>query len=152
MAKAHNFSTKVPVKDLPEDALNLIMYGNSGKSVTMRHRTHSGHVYSWETNFEGVIPNLERRHRETQSDYMRNEIERYMTAQPCVSCNGRRLRPEALAVAVCGMGIMDVCSLTIDNALGWAREIASESPMPELAYSADPPPARVETKGCCRRG
>ena len=147
VAKAHDFSTKVPVKDLPEDALNLIMHGNSGKSVTMRHKTHSGHVYSWETNFEGVIPNLERRHRETQSDYMRNEIERYMTAQPCVSCDGRRLRPEALAVRVCGMGIMDVCSLTIDNALGWAREIASESPMPELAYPADPPPAGSRQRG-----
>ncbi|MCE2462344.1 MAG: excinuclease ABC subunit UvrA [Dehalococcoidia bacterium] len=147
VAKAHNFSTKVPVKDLPEDALNLIMHGNSGKSVTMRHKTHSGHVYSWETNFEGVIPNLERRHRETQSDYMRNEIERYMTAQPCVSCNGRRLRPEALAVRVCGMGIMDVCALTIDSALGWTQEIASESPGGELDYPAGPPPAGASRRG-----
>ena len=147
VAKAHNFSTKVPVKDLPEDALNLIMHGNSGKSVTMRHKTHSGHVYSWETNFEGVIPNLERRHRETQSDYMRNEIERYMTAQPCVSCNGRRLRPEALAVRVCGMSIMDVCALTIDNALGWTQEIASESPSGEPDYPADPPPAGTRRRG-----
>ena len=147
VAKAHNFSTKVPVKDLPEEALRLIMYGNSGKSVTMRHKTHSGHVYSWETNFEGVVPNLERRHRETQSDYMRNEIERYMTAQPCTSCNGRRLRPEALAVTVCDMGIMDVCALTIDNAFVWAQEIASESPSPEFAYPADPPSAKTRQGG-----
>ena len=143
VAKAHNFSTKVPVNDLPEEALKLIMYGNSGKSVTMRHKTHSGHVYSWETNFEGVIPNLERRHRETQSDYTRNEIERYMAAQPCTSCKGRRLRPEALAVTVCDMGIMDVCALTIDNALGWAQEITSESPSPEFAYPTEPPPAKA---------
>ena len=154
VAKAHNFSTKVPVKDLPEEALNLIMYGNSGKSVTMRHKTHSGHVYSWETNFEGVIPNLERRHRETQSDYMRNEIERYMAAQPCTSCNGRRLRPEALAVKVCDMGIMDVCALTIDNAFGWAQEIASEPPGVELAYPADiyPPPSRLAGRSSPTRG
>ncbi len=147
VAKAHNFSTKVPVKDLPEEALKLIMYGNSGKSVTMRHKTHSGHVYSWETNFEGVIPNLERRHKETQSDYMRNEIERYMTAQPCTSCNGRRLRPEALAVRVCDMSIMDVCSLTIDNAFGWAQEIASEPSVPEFAYPADPSSTKARQNG-----
>ena len=126
VAKAYGFSSKVPVKDLPEKALNLLLYGNGGKPITMRHKTHAGHVYNWETNFEGAIPNLERRHKETDSDYMRGEIERYMAAHPCGACNGKRLRPEALAVKVCGLGIMGVCAKNIDSALTWVRAIGPD--------------------------
>ena len=128
VARAYGFSTKVPVKDVPDWALRLLLYGNKGEAVAMRHRTHVGHEYSWETNFEGVIPNLERRHKETESDYIRGEIERCMAARPCTPCEGRRLRPEALAVRVCGMGIMELCAQTIDNALEWARRLAEEGP------------------------
>ena len=88
VAKAYGFSTRVPVKDLPDSALEPLLYGNNDEPVTMRHTTHSGHEYSWETNFEGVIPNLKRRHKDTESDYMRNEIERYMAARSCESCGG----------------------------------------------------------------
>ena len=126
LASSYDFSTKVPVKDLPQEALDLILYGNKGEPVTMHHRTHSGHSYSWETNFEGVITNIERRHRETESDYMRGEMERYMAARTCTSCQGKRLRPEALAVRVRGDGIMDLCGRTIDNSLRWVKEIAGE--------------------------
>ena len=126
VSRAYGFSTKVPVKDLPEDALGILLYGNKGEPVTMRHLTHAGREYSWETSFEGVIPNLERRHRETQSDYIRGETERYMAAQPCTSCDGKRLRPEALAVRVGGMGITEVCALTIDNSLRWVRSIDND--------------------------
>ena len=132
VARAHGFSTKVPVKDLPEWALNLLLYGNDGKSVTMSHRTRAGQTYSWETTFEGVIPNLERRHRETESDYMRGEIERYMAALPCGACKGQRLRPEALAVRVCGVGIMDVCALTIDSGLKWVGNIGADEPSADV--------------------
>ena len=128
VAKAYDFSSKVPVKDLPKKALDLLLYGNKGKPITMNHRTHAGHVYSWETNFEGVIPNLERRHRETESDHMRGEVERYMAAHPCASCGGNRLRPEALSVKVCGIGVMDVCAMTIDHALDWVNRIGTEEP------------------------
>ena len=62
----------------------------------MRHRTHAGRTYSWDTNFEGVVPYLERLYKRTDSDYMRSELERYMAARPCNTCNGKRLRPEAL--------------------------------------------------------
>ncbi|MFB3092248.1 MAG: excinuclease ABC subunit UvrA, partial [Dehalococcoidia bacterium] len=126
VARSYNFSTKVPVRDLPDEALNLVLYGNKGESVTMRHTTHHGRVYSWETNFEGVIPNLERRFRETDSDYIRNEIERYMAARPCQACQGHRLRPEALAVKVDGKGIMDVSGLAVTQALYWASQLAAD--------------------------
>ena len=135
VAKAYGFSSKEPVKDLPESALNLLLYGNGGETVTMRHKTHAGHVYSWETKFEGAIPNLERRHRDTESDYMRGEIQRYMAARPCTTCQGKRLRPEALAVKVCGQGIMEACAMNIDQALIWVQRIGSDGLSPQLQGS-----------------
>ena len=138
MAKEYGFSSKVPVKDLPESALNLLLNGNNGEPVNMQHKTHAGHVYTWETNFEGAIPNLERRHKETESDYMRGEIQRYMAARPCASCEGKRLRPEALAVKVCGQGVMEVCALTIDQGMRWVQRIAAEQASPHVQASLDP--------------
>ena len=125
MARAYGFSTKVPVKELSSQALEPLLYGNNSETVTMRHRTHSGHEYSWDTNFEGVIPNLKRRYKETESDYMRGEIERYMAARSCESCEGQRLRPEALAVRVCGLGIMEACAMTISGTLDWVGQLAT---------------------------
>ena len=123
ISSAHGFSAKIPVKDLPQESLDLILYGNGTKKVTIRHRTHRGRTYSWDTNFEGVIPNLERRYKNTESDHTRQEIERYMAARPCRACGGARLRPEALAVKVCGLGIMEVCAKNVGHALNWVREI-----------------------------
>ena len=125
MARAYGFSTKVPVKELSSEELEPLLYGNNSETVTMRHRTHSGHEYSWDTNFEGVIQNLKRRYKETESDYMRGEIERYMAARSCESCEGKRLRPEALAVKVCGLGIMEACAMTISGTLDWVGRLAA---------------------------
>ena len=128
IAGAHGFSAKVPVKDLPKESLDLVLYGNGTKKVTIRHRTHRGRTYSWDTNFEGVIPNLERRYKNTESDHTRQEIERYMAARPCRACQGNRLRPEALAVTVCGLGIMEVCAKNVGHAWEWVREIDPDVP------------------------
>ena len=130
VAQANGFSSKTPVKDLDQKHIDMILYGNDEKKVTVRHRTHRGQTYSWDTHFEGVIPNLERRYKRTESDYMRTQIERYMSARPCQSCGGKRLRPEALAVTVCGLGIMDVCSKNIGQAAEWVREIDPDAPGP----------------------
>ncbi len=126
VARASGFSSKVPVKELPQEAINIILYGTEGKAVTMHHTTQMGKDYSWETNFEGVIRNLERRFRETDSDYIRGEIQRYMAARPCQTCKGQRLRPEALAMTVCGRGIMAVCDMTITRCLEWVQEVGAE--------------------------
>ena len=126
VARAHGFSSKVPVKELPQEAINIILYRSEDKSVTMRHTTQMGKVYSWETNFEGVIRNLERRFRETDSDYIRGEIQRYMAARHCQMCKGQRLRPEALAMTVCDRGIMEVCDMTITHCLEWVQEVSAE--------------------------
>ena len=123
VANAHGFSAATPVKNLDPKSLDLILNGNSTKKVTMRHRTRRGQVYSWDTNFEGVIPNLQRRYQKTESDYVRHEIERYMSARPCQSCGGKRLRPEALGVQVCGINIVDVTSMSISEGLIWIGQI-----------------------------
>ena len=128
VAKAHDFSPQVPVKDLADEQLQIILYGSKNRKVTIRHRTHNGRVYSWETKFEGVIPNLERRYRETESDHTRQEIERYMTARSCQTCQGQRLKPEALGVRVCGLGIMDVTAMNIGQGVEWVRSIDPDAP------------------------
>ena len=127
VAEANGFSAKAPVRELAPDDLDLILYGNGGRKVTVNHRTHRGRAYSWDTNFEGVIPNLERRYKTTESDYARSQIERYMSARPCRSCGGKRLRPEALSVQVCGLGIMDVCAKNIGAAAQWVEQIDPDS-------------------------
>ena len=127
VAAANGFSAKVPVREMDPEHVDLILYGNGSQKVTVSHRTHRGRTYSWDTNFEGVIPNLERRYRTTESDYSRSQIERYMSARPCRSCGGRRLRPEALAVRVCGLGIMEVCAKNIGAAAEWVQQIDPDS-------------------------
>ncbi len=127
MAAANGFSAKVPVRELAQEHIDLILYGNGSQKITVSHRTHRGRTYSWDTNFEGVIPNLERRYKTTESDYARSQIERYMSARPCRSCGGKRLRAEALAVRVCGLGIMDVCAKNIGAAAEWVERIDPDS-------------------------
>ena len=123
VASSHGFSAKTPVKDLESSSIDLILNGDSEKKITMKHKTRRGQVYSWDTAFEGVIPNLERRYQKTESDYVRHEIEKYMSARPCQNCQGKRLRPEALAVQVCGINIVDVTSMSISEGLIWVSEI-----------------------------
>ena len=126
LANTYGFSITVPVKDLKPEHLDLIMHGTKAKPVKMRHRTHKGKTFEWETRFEGVINSLARRYRETESDYIRSEIDRYMASRPCQSCQGRRLRPEALAVTICGLNIMEVTTQSIAVALEWVDSIRGD--------------------------
>ena len=130
VARAYGFSPQTPVKDLEPDQLAVILYGSKNRKITIRHRTHNGRVYNWETRFEGIITTLERRYRETESDHSRQEIERYMTARPCQGCEGQRLKPEALGVRVCGLGIMEVTAMNIGQGLEWVRDIDPDAPGP----------------------
>jgi len=129
VAKKHGFSVHTPIRDLTEEQLNAILYGDGG-TVTMTYRGAGGHVNRWDTTFEGVIPNLERRYRETDSDYVRGEIERYMAANPCPACKGARLKPESLAVTVGDLNIVDVTRMTVVEAQRWFEMLASaETPL-----------------------
>ncbi len=119
VSERYNFSLHVPTGQLTKDNLEKILYGTSDET----YRVALGAGRSFNTTYEGVIPNLERRHKETDSDFIRRDIERFMQERPCFKCKGMRLRPEVLAVTVHQQSIMDVCNLSIDDALGWFDEV-----------------------------
>ena len=131
VAREFDFSPHVPVRELTEEQLNIVLYGAGKKQVQVRHRTGRGRTYSWNTTYEGVIPNLQRRYRDTESDHTRGEIERYMAQRACRSCTGARLRPEALGVLICGRNIIEVTGLTIGEGLNWVRSIKPVADSPD---------------------
>ncbi len=115
----HGFSVRTPIKLLSDETINLVLYGTGDEKY--RVKTHSGSEY--ETTFEGVIPNLERRHRETNSEFVRKDIERFMRETPCRACHGLRLKPEVLAVTVADKNIMDISSMSVDQAVGYFAQV-----------------------------
>jgi excinuclease ABC subunit A len=113
VGERYGFSIHQPTGELSEKQMDVILYGTGNES----YRVGLGMGRSFGTTFEGVIPNLERRHKETQSEFMRREIERFMQERPCTACGGKRLKPEVLAVNVAGRNIIDICDLDIDKAI-----------------------------------
>lgn len=109
----HRFSIHTKVKELSDDVIEKILYGTGDQKYTIKLGT--GRYF--ETTYEGVIPNLERRHKETDSEFMRRDIERFMRERKCHACKGARLKPEVLAVKVHGLNIMDITTLSVDEAL-----------------------------------
>ena len=126
-ADRYGFSTKVPVRNLSKKHLDILLYGNKGERIPVRHFHSGGRTHQFTTSFEGVVPNLERRYKETESDYSRGEIERYMSPKPCPVCHGKRLRPESLAVTIDGLSISQVTSMSITRATEWTRHLQSNS-------------------------
>ncbi|HAZ31308.1 MAG TPA: excinuclease ABC subunit UvrA, partial [Dehalococcoidia bacterium] len=124
LARRYGLSMHVPVKKLTEEHLDLILYGERGEPV--KYRTRFG-IREHFTGFEGVIPNMERRYRETESDFVRSDIERYMSSRPCPVCQGQRLKPESLAVTVEGQNIYQATSFSIAEALGWIELLQGSS-------------------------
>ncbi len=115
LAKRHNFSMHTPLKDLPKETVDLILYGNN-EVYELEYKSANMHTF-YNTRFEGVIPNLYRRYKETTSDYVKADIERYMIEEECEACKGRRLKTEALAFTIGGKNIMEFCNMPIDKAL-----------------------------------
>lgn len=113
VANAHGFSIQTPVKDLLAEDLEKVLYGTGSQKYTVN--LGSGRTY--DSTYEGVIPNLERRHKETDSEFMRKDIERFMRERECHACGGARLKPVVLAVTIHGLNIMDICNLGVDAAL-----------------------------------
>lgn len=119
VAEAHGFSVHVPVRELSPEDLEKVLYGTGKQKYTVE----VGAGRSYESTYEGVIPNLERRHKETDSEFMRKDIERFMRERKCHACAGARLKPVVLAVTVHGLSIMDICGLGIDAALDVFHEM-----------------------------
>ena len=131
LARKHRFSVHARVRELTEEQLNYVLYGDRGE-ITISYTGSGGHDNRWNTTFEGVIPNLSRRYKETDSDYIRTEIEKYMAENPCPACGGARLKPESLAVTVDECNISAVTRLSIDDALAWVESLqAPTSPLSE---------------------
>lgn len=113
VADKFGFSLHIPTSQLSAENINRILYGTGGQ----KYEVALGSGRFFETTYEGVIPNLERRHKETESDFMRRDIERYMREKPCHQCSGQRLKPEVLAITVAGKSIIEICELSIDDAV-----------------------------------
>jgi excinuclease ABC subunit A len=123
VAERYQFSTATPVGELSEEARQILLYGNKSERVTVRYRSRQGNEHSFSTTFEGIVPNLERRYRETSSETIKAEIERYMTTRPCPTCGGLRLKPESLSVTVGDRNIIDTTRLSVTDALDWYERL-----------------------------
>ena len=112
-----------PWEDLAEDVRKCFLYGTNGDRIYISYRNRYGRRRSYTTTFEGIVPNLERRYRETDSDWSREKIEEYMTLRPCPECKGARLRPESLAVKTGGLGIHEFTRMSARRAIEWLEKL-----------------------------
>lgn len=122
LAKYYDFNTNAAWRDLPETIHKLMLHGSGKKEIKFRY-DDGGRVYEVTRNFEGIIPNMERRYRETDSNWVREEFERYQNNRHCGSCNGYRLRPEALAVKINDLHVGQVVQMSIKEALEWIKSV-----------------------------
>ncbi|HWC24946.1 MAG TPA: excinuclease ABC subunit UvrA [Solirubrobacteraceae bacterium] len=123
IAERYGVDLEAPWHDLTDEDRDLFLYGTNGAAVQVVYRNRYGRRRSYQTRFEGIIPNLERRYRETDSELSREKIEEYMSMRPCPACGGARLRPESRAVLVGGMAIHELCRLSVHAALRWLAEV-----------------------------
>ena len=122
IAKHYEFDAKLAWRDLPPHIRQVFLHGSNEEEITFRY-DEGGRVYQVSRPFEGVIPNMERRYRETESTWVREEFERYQNNRPCGACDGYRLRPEALAVKIAGLHVGEVVQMSIREALAWAEGV-----------------------------
>jgi excinuclease ABC subunit A len=123
VSEHYRIDLDAPVKDLSDSDLAVILYGSSGEKIPVEYQSAEGRESSYDVAFEGVIGNLERRYQETTSDYVRDKIQSYMSEHPCPVCKGRRLRPEALAVTILEVNIIDITGWPVERTLRWVREL-----------------------------
>ena len=130
LAGALEFDMNTPLKDLSEEQWRALMYGTGERVIPVAYQTRRGRIRQYDITWEGVVSNLERRYKDTESDWVRSDIERYMVAEPCPACKGSRLRPEMLAVHVDGRSIVEVVADAVADALPWVERIrGDDSPL-----------------------
>ena len=123
IAKRYGVDLAAPWEELPEEQQDLFLYGTNGEKLQIEYRNRFGRSRNYATRFEGVVANLERRYRETDSEWTRERIEEYMSLRACPVCHGARLRAESRAVLVAGTRIEDFCALSARRALQWLEEV-----------------------------
>ncbi|WP_108259949.1 excinuclease ABC subunit UvrA [Mangrovicoccus ximenensis] len=122
LAKHYEFDKKLPWKKLPKHVQQIFLFGSGNEEIPFRY-DEGGRIYQVERVFEGVIPNMERRYRETDSNWVREEFERYQNNRPCHTCGGHRLRQEALAVKIGGKHVGEVVEMSIKDAHAWIETV-----------------------------
>ena len=133
LAKAYKFDIRTPFKELPESVRDVILNGSKGEKIEFWWEEDGERRHTYQKEFEGVLNNLQRRWRETESDTSREELEKYMNVMPCPTCQGARLRPEALHVLVGGVTIRDVTALSIRDCLRFFEELTLTDKEQEIA-------------------
>jgi excinuclease ABC subunit A len=133
LAQSRGFSLTQPVSELSEGDLNAVLYGTKGERIPIRHVSkRGGRVHEYKVEYEGVIPNLERRFKETESDFIRQDIERYMAKRPCPVCKGARLKPEALGVTIAGRSIDETTNMSVVMALDFFTALEELRPFADV--------------------
>ncbi len=122
LAAHYGFSLDTPVGELPPKIIDILLYGTKGEKIRMVRKMEYGQG-EYNTDFEGILNNLQRRYRETQSDWMKEELEAHMSQVPCPECAGKRLRPESLAVTVGGINIADFSEKSVEDALAFIEQL-----------------------------
>ncbi len=120
LGKRHGFTLDTPLKDMRADAIQALLYGTNGEKIEMQRENMFGSG-TYRNDFEGIIPNLERRFRETNSEWVKEEIALVMSSEECPACHGRRLKPTSLAVTVGGINIADFCDKSVNDELEFVR-------------------------------
>ncbi len=123
VCRRHGWSVDKPVRDLPKEAIDYLLYAPKDEKVIVRYKHERGEN-SYTATFEGLVSNLERRYRETESEYVKAELEKFMVSRPCPVCKGMRLKPEVLAVTIDGRNIWQVSTLSITDALAWVSALS----------------------------
>lgn len=113
VGERHGFSIRQPIREMSPEVIHKILYGTGDE----KYKVKLNNGYDYETVYEGVIPNLERRHRETDSDFVRKDIERFMRERVCQTCHGARLKPVVLAITIHDLNIMDMCAMDVEQTL-----------------------------------
>jgi excinuclease ABC subunit A len=126
-AHAYKIDLDKPVRELTQEQMHVILYGTGDRQVRMTYKNSNGQEFSFSRAFEGVITNLERRYRETNSEYIREKISEFMSDRPCPSCGGKRLNPSALAVTVDDVNIISVTSWPVLKTLEWIKKISGKN-------------------------
>jgi len=127
VCRAYKIDMDTPVKDLKDEQVKLILYGTGDKQIQMTYKNTNGNEFKFTRTFEGVITNLERRYKETNSEWMREKISEFMSDRPCPSCKGKRLNPAALAVTVDDVNIVEANSWPVLQTLEWVKKISSKN-------------------------
>ena len=131
---AHGWDYRAPLKDLPPEALDYLLFASKREKVEVRYKHERGEN-SYVATFEGVVTNLERRYRETESEYIRTELEKYMVERHCPTCDGKRLRPAALGVTIEEHNISDIAAMSVGDALAWVDELPKILSQREMAIA-----------------